>query len=149
MLDSLLRVARRRIQAEYSRPGRRADGGEEFAPGRLLAKALDGVKVEQEGTRVVVSRRLDQDLANGLITAVAQVRVATRRMQSTNNLKQIALAMHSYHDTMGRFPPAIVRDKEGKPLYSWRVLLLPYLEQQNLYNQFKLDEPWDSEHNRP
>ena len=55
--------------------------------------------------------------------------------------------MHSYHDTYKRLPPAAVYDKNGKPLLSWRVLLLPYLEQKNLYMQFKLDEPWDSPHN--
>lgn len=57
--------------------------------------------------------------------------------------------MHSYHDVNGRFPPATVVSKDGKPLYSWRVLLLPYLEQQNLYQQIHLNEPWDSEHNKP
>lgn len=65
-----------------------------------------------------------------------------------NNLKQIALAMQDYaeaHD--GRLPPAVVRDARGKPLYSWRVLILPYLEHKQLYQQFHLDEPWDSSHN--
>jgi hypothetical protein len=45
-------------------------------------------------------------------------------------------------------PPAIVHGKNGRPLYSWRVLILPYLDQQRLYDEFKLDEPWDSTHNR-
>jgi hypothetical protein len=62
-------------------------------------------------------------------------------------MKNIAMAMHVYHDTHGRLPPAAVRGKDGKPLLSWRVLILPFLEQQELYNEFKLDEPWDSPHN--
>jgi hypothetical protein len=66
------------------------------------------------------------------------------RMEMT----QIALAMHSYYDEHRELPPAVVRDKTGKPLYSWRVLLLPYLEQQALYKEFRLDEPWDSPHNK-
>ena len=57
------------------------------------------------------------------------------------------LALHNYHDAHGHFP-ADVRDKDGKPLLSWRVQILPYLEQERLYKQFKLDEPWDSEHNK-
>lgn len=57
--------------------------------------------------------------------------------------------MHNYHDDHGRFPPAAVRDPAGRPLLSWRVLLLPYLEEDSLYRQFKLDEPWDSPHNKP
>jgi hypothetical protein len=64
------------------------------------------------------------------------------------NLSQIGLAMHVYLDDHGRFPAAAICDKEGKPLLSWRVALLPSLEQQKLYNRFKLDEPWDSEHNK-
>jgi hypothetical protein len=56
------------------------------------------------------------------------------------------LAFHAFHDTYGHFP-ADIRDKDGKPLLSWRVAILPYLEQQELYKQFRLTEPWDSEHN--
>jgi Protein of unknown function (DUF1559) len=81
--------------------------------------------------------------------SVNRVRGSADRVTSQNNLKQIALAMHNYvtaHE--GRLPPAVVYNKEGKALYSWRVLLLPYLEQNNLFQQFKLDEPWDSEHNK-
>ena len=64
-----------------------------------------------------------------------------------NNLKQLALAMHNYHDVNQSFPPA-VRAKDGKPLLSWRVLVLPYLDQEKLFRQFHLDEPWDSPHNK-
>jgi hypothetical protein len=64
-----------------------------------------------------------------------------------NNLKQIALAWHNYHDTYGHFPCNEV-SKDGKVLLSWRVQLLPYLEADDLYKEFKLDEPWDSDHNR-
>jgi hypothetical protein len=67
---------------------------------------------------------------------------------SSNNLKQIALAVHNYIDVNnGKFPGDIT-GKDGKPLLSWRVHLLPYIEADNLYKQFKLDEPWDSEHNK-
>ena len=65
-----------------------------------------------------------------------------------SNLKQIAIAMHNYHDTYKTFPPAYLADKEGKPLLSWRVAILPFIEQRALYQQFHLDEPWDSPHNR-
>jgi hypothetical protein len=62
-------------------------------------------------------------------------------------MKQIMLAMHSFHDSNNSFPAGIA-DKSGKAGLSWRVALLPYLEQGALYKQFKLDEPWDSEHNK-
>jgi RNA polymerase sigma factor (sigma-70 family) len=71
---------------------------------------------------------------------------SSQRARSLNNLKQIVLAIHQYNDVHG-YLPADIRDKDGKPLLSWRVLLLPYLEQDQLFKQFKLDEPWDSEHN--
>lgn len=70
------------------------------------------------------------------------------RQRSMNNLKMMALGMHGYHDTYGTFPPAAVYSMDGKPLLSWRVLLLPFLDQKELFKQFKLDEPWDSEHNK-
>ncbi|MEX2139391.1 MAG: DUF1559 domain-containing protein [Pirellulales bacterium] len=72
----------------------------------------------------------------------------TRRAKSINNLKQLALSMHNYLDVYKHFPPAATADKAGKPLLSWRVHVLPYVEEGELYRQFKLDEPWDSEHNK-
>ncbi len=77
-----------------------------------------------------------------------RARTAARRAQSTNNLKQLALALHNYADTYRQFPPAFTTDKEGKPALSWRVLVLPYLEQEPLFKEFRLDEPWDSDHNK-
>jgi hypothetical protein len=68
--------------------------------------------------------------------------------QSSNNLKQITLAMHNFNDSYGRLPPAVVYNREGKPLYSWRVLILPFVEQANIYQQFHFNEAWDSPHNQ-
>jgi len=62
-------------------------------------------------------------------------------------LGDLAKAMHHYHEKHGRLPPAAVYSKDGVPLLSWRVLLLPYLGQEELFRQFKLDEAWDSPHN--
>jgi hypothetical protein len=73
----------------------------------------------------------------------------SKRARCGNNIRQLTLALHNYHDVHGSFPPAYVVDDDGKPLYSWRVLVLPYLEQKQLYDQFRLDEPWDSPHNLP
>jgi prepilin-type processing-associated H-X9-DG protein len=83
-----------------------------------------------------------------LLPAVQAARAAARRAQSSNNLKQIGLAMHNYHDAHGRLPARAAFDEQKSPLLSWRVQLLPYLDEGHLYRQFKLDEPWDSEHNR-
>ena len=64
------------------------------------------------------------------------------------DLKELALALRSYNDAYGHFPPAAVSDKSGKPLLSWRVLMLPWIQQGKLFKEFHLDEPWDSDHNK-
>ena len=69
------------------------------------------------------------------------------RSQSTNNLKQIGLALHNFLSANDHFPGDI-RGKDSKPLLSWRVAILPFIEQQALFNEFHLDEPWDSTHNK-
>ena len=89
----------------------------------------------------------DDESADG--GPVERVRLAAARSTDSNNLKQIALAMHIYGDSnQGALPPAAICDKQGKPLLSWRVAILPYIEEIQLYQQFKLDEPWDSPNNK-
>jgi prepilin-type processing-associated H-X9-DG protein len=56
--------------------------------------------------------------------------------------------MHNYHSANNAFPKSAITDKDGKPLLSWRVAILPYIEKGDLYNRFHLDEPWDSPHNK-
>jgi prepilin-type processing-associated H-X9-DG protein len=68
-------------------------------------------------------------------------------MACGNNLKQIALALHNYHDTYGSFPPAFIADENGIPRHSWRVLLLPFVEAQGIYDQYDFSEPWDGPNN--
>lgn len=81
--------------------------------------------------------------------AIPTVFEAKHQKQSMLNLQAIVLAMHEYHDEYRRFPPTVVTSRDGKPLYSWRVRLLPFLGYAKLYEQFKLDEPWDSPVNLP
>ena len=82
-----------------------------------------------------------------LLPAVQQAREAARRSQCQNNLKQIGLALHNYHDAYGTFPPAFIADEQGQPMHSWRVLILPYLGEMALYNEYKFSEPWDGPNN--
>jgi hypothetical protein len=64
-----------------------------------------------------------------------------------NRVKDIVLAMHNYLGANGSFPPAFVAGPDGKPWHSWRVLLLPFLNQQELYDKYSFDEPWNGPHN--
>lgn len=82
-----------------------------------------------------------------LLPAVQAAREAARRTACANNLKQIGIAFHNYESAYGTLPPAYLADKDGKPMHSWRVLILPFMEQQHLYDMYKFDEPWDSPNN--
>lgn len=82
------------------------------------------------------------------VPALATSRESSHHMQCANNLKQIALALHNYHAIHDSFPPAYVADETGRPMHSWRVLILPYLEQQALYDKYDFTEPWDGPNNR-
>ena len=82
-----------------------------------------------------------------LIPPVSYPYHGPRWAQCANNLKQIALALHAYHTEHGSFPPAYIVDENGVPMHSWRVLILPYLEQTNLYEQYDFNEPWDGPNN--
>ena len=80
---------------------------------------------------------------------VDRVTVAKNRMESALNMRQLMLGMHNYHVDKNHLPAHALYDASGKtPLLSWRVMILPYLDQAKLYKKFKLDEPWDSEHNK-
>jgi type II secretory pathway pseudopilin PulG len=86
-----------------------------------------------------------------LLPAVQAAREAARRAASQNNMKRIGLGMHNYATVNKTFPPAYKADANGKPLLSWRVLILPFVSDDGdeLFKQFHLDEPWDSDHNKP
>jgi hypothetical protein len=75
-----------------------------------------------------------------------QVRLGLQ--QSIDNLRHLGIALHNFHDVYKSFPTPATYDTEGKPLLSWRVHILPYVEENQLYREFRRDEPWDSEHNK-
>ncbi len=80
--------------------------------------------------------------------ADSSVREAPRRRSCIVNLKVIGLGLQNYYSVHGCFPPAYTTDEDGHPLHSWRVLILPHIEEAALYHRLRLDEPWHSPHNR-
>jgi hypothetical protein len=72
---------------------------------------------------------------------------SARRMQCSIHLKQIGLALQNYHDDYQSLPPAYIADAAGRPMHSWRVLILPYLEQKALYDKYDFNEPWNGPNN--
>jgi hypothetical protein len=83
-----------------------------------------------------------------LLPAVQAAREAARRAMSMNNLKQLMVGMLSYEASYGHLPARAICAADGKPLLSWRVALLPFVNEEALYDAFHKDEPWDSPHNK-
>lgn len=144
-----------------------------FGALRQLDKTLEGLAVEKSGTSVGVALK-DVPASTGSIflisvggiTALGKSANASFRMVAGNvkpagggpreltpeekRLIRIAKAMEAYHADKGHYPPPAIVSKDGTPLHSWRVAILPYLgdAEKALHKQFKLDEPWDSRHNK-
>ena len=93
------------------------------------------------------SERLGDFLAGYILPAVQAFREATHRLDCQGNLQRIVLAMLIFERQHGTLPPAYTVDASGQPLHSWRVLLLPYVGEAELFDKLRLDEPWDSPHN--
>ena len=108
------------------------------------ANGIDEKKITWETINIQLQ---DQQFAQGKFDAVASFATT-----SLLNLKQLGVGSHNYHDTYNRFPFAAMyakNDKTGKkPLLSWRVAILPFIEEDKLWKEFKVDEPWDSDHNK-
>jgi hypothetical protein len=114
-----------------------------FIPNTPAPRSRRGIRVTTLMVAVLVAGGLF-----GLVHAVDRSREAARVCQCGDNLKQIGLAFLNYHEAYGSFPPAYVADAAGKPIHSWRVLILPFLEQSMLYNSYSMAEPWDGPSNR-
>jgi hypothetical protein len=123
---------------------------QERAKGLLPLISLVTPKVD--GTRLTLTFGDDEPeiaFVRDFVPAMTQkMRTKAYISERINQFKQMALAMHNYLDAKKTFPPQANADGEGRPLLSWRVHVLPYLDQSALYDQFHLNEPWDSEHNR-
>ena len=129
---------------------------------RMSRLAEDRVQLERDGEQLIIFRsELIGQGANPMVTvavigtlvglllpAVQAARETARRTQSMNYMRQIMLAILNYESAKKTYPPYANFDAAEKPLLSWRVHILPYIEQEALYKQFRLDEPWDSEHNK-
>ena len=120
---------------------------------------LRDAKFEQKESTVTVTMiaKADAAMAKALTEAIEKVREAADRSRMMNNFKMIGIAAHSYHSAAGEFPfpgTGILKGQRNggmpndKPTLSWRVAILPYIEQNNLFNEFRFDEPWDSDHNK-
>ena len=83
-----------------------------------------------------------------LTSAVRKARDAVFTSVFNGRLCHLAIALHNYHDEYKSFPPATISGPDGKPWHSWRTLLLPFIEQRSLYQEYRFDEPWNGPSNR-
>jgi len=115
--------------------------------------SLGFVEPRVEGSRIRVSfsdRMQTAEAISWMTTAAQSMSTQLVRQRVGHRLKQLVVAMHHHHDQYRSFPPRVeVRDAQGRSALSWRVHILPFLGEQLLYDQFHLDEPWDSPHNGP
>jgi hypothetical protein len=117
-----------------------------------LSALVDKARVENQGQSVHLHSTSPVDLAEAARIAASfllEGRESSARFRSVNNMKQIGLAIHNYVGANNHLPPPVLLGgKSGRVPYSWRVAILPYVEQQELYNAYNFDEPWDGPNNR-
>ena len=125
----------------------------EAKEGADLAQALiNGIEVSTNDDAVVVTVPHPDgtvEFVENMRPALLKAQAAAKTVMFRNNLQQVGLAFHNCHEVFTRMPAAgAYADKDGKSLLSWRVKLLPFLEEEFLHEEFRLNEPWDSEHNK-
>ena len=153
-LQSLMPMAQALLEQQAKQAPAMAAGY--FAMGRSLLGSMQLTQTGRNFKMAGQSTNAGKTLATQasfmipvMLPAVTQARSAARRMQSQNNLRQLSLGMMSYHDIHSHFPDlASLNSESGKQLLSWRVHVLPFVDEVELYEQFKLDEPWNSPHNK-
>lgn len=159
LMESAIKFAQEALDAQLAQMQGRAAPATEQAPllyaRRMFRQTVDSIERQRAGNRLTLHGRgeigaapaMAAVVAGLMLPAVQSARQAAMRSQSVNHLKMIGIAFHNFHDVFGRFPTSSY-DKDGKPLLSWRVHILPFIEQQGLYQQFHFDEPWNSDHNK-
>ena len=117
----------------------------------LCDRFLKGLKLEQEGRKIRGTLHAEGGMvaaAEMVVELFAQQQRQSEMWQRYSRLHTLAQGLAQYREEKKEYPAAAIRDDQGRPLLSWRVQLLPQIGEKELYEQFKLDEPWDSDHNK-
>ena len=136
--------------------GMKENTGKQNAEVKAVSKLMDvcialleNVEIKNESDHISLTTTVEtpgDDLLLPLIPAVAAMNQASARVGAANEMRNLMLAMHNYLSVTGRFPPAVLTSPDGKK-YSWRVAVLPYLGRSDLFEKYRFEEDWDSEHN--
>jgi len=151
-LRALLTLARNSVQAAVHNSDRESKNPAFRSVLPMSDSLLSHAQVDSSGTLVHMQAKSSLELGEALKSLAP---VATRAAQSAqaamsvNHLKRLGLAFHNYHDANGHYPSPVMYGGSRKAIpYSWRVALLPYVEENPLYRQYNFDEPWDGPNNR-
>ena len=134
-------------------PEARKQGPPGVDPAKLFAaaeKALESARAKSDGKQASLGVRLPVSGLAVFTTMFGIRKQSAGRGQQENNLKQLGLGLHNYHETHRKFPAANWKGPDGKAkhAHSWRVAILPFIDQKTLYDEYQLDEPWDSDANQ-
>jgi hypothetical protein len=150
--QGVLDLAGKQLGAALPVLAKDADAGKVVAVLTDVADALKSSRAERTGATVKASAKTALDpakAASALADGSRMMDKAMRRVRLANAMTELTLGSINYADAHnGNMLPAAAIDKSGKPLLSWRVLILPYIGKEDLYKEFHLDEPWDSDHNK-
>ena len=154
-----IQFAEQALQAQMSQQFARSQDPVEQALAkytqRMVKSTFESIKIQRNGADVSVSSDQNFGMVTAgtavalLLPALQSVKSAARHAQSQSNLHNFIIAIKTYETAHNRLPARAIMSKDGKPLLSWRVQILPYIEEDVLYRKFHLDEPWDSENNKP
>lgn len=156
MLQGMVAFGRSELENEIGIDMDPAKGGKPALLWARLEKTLSNPTIKQEGKTLTVEVKAATEIKLAREALAESLPIIHRRaleVEGTNNLKQIGVAMHNHAADYRNFPLPAWQTAHNRPPVkgaglSWRVAILPYIEQGNLYNRFKHDEPWDSEHNK-
>ena len=137
-IETYARATRKRL-AEAGRARRQAPFD------LLLGELLESVELTSSGDTLTARMTVGGPVLAELGTRGVEL---ARRSASRNNLHQIGLALHNYHDCHGTFPPGYVQGKSGPPGAAWTTMLLPFVDEMALYNAYNFDLRWDGPENR-
>lgn len=157
-LSGLLMGAMHMQRAQMMNLGNMPQSPVDAATLKSLVEIFDSTEIKADGVKVSygIPKPDDMDafvnqlrpIVKQLSSAVTQARGAARQTTRRNSMKMIGLAFHNYHDVYRAFPRHSGNAEGANKNLSWRVELLPFVEHAELYNRFKRDEPWDSDHNK-
>ena len=148
ILRGLAKIGLDEVEKELKQAEKAGDDMKAIRPLlKIAGDVLKAGKLDVDDRTTTATLTVPADVPYAAFVEMVAGGKMTSNAQDQNNLKQLSLFIHNYHEGNNAMCPSYLVDKKGKPTLSWRVMALPYVEQDQLFKKFKLDEAWDSDHN--